>query len=75
MEQYFDNYKISKHHSEGIRGNSRQNFIFVKLKLVGQLSRTINFTNSEAELVGGEISEAEQSQTDPYCIESIYAPV
>jgi hypothetical protein len=36
-------------------GNSHQNFIFVKLKVVWQPNKIINFTNTEAELLCGEV--------------------
>jgi hypothetical protein len=41
--------------------NSHQNLIFVKLKLVWQLSRITNSVNSEVELLHDEVDEAELS--------------
>jgi hypothetical protein len=42
-----------------MRGNSHQNLIFLKLKLVCQPNRTTNFTNSKVELLCGEVGEVE----------------
>jgi hypothetical protein len=53
--------KTSKHHFKGIREHSHQNLIFLKLKLACQTNRTINSVNSKAELLHGEVSEAELS--------------
>jgi hypothetical protein len=48
--------KTLRHHFKGIRTNSHQNFIFMKLKLGCQHNR---ITNAEVEPLCGEVSEAE----------------
>jgi hypothetical protein len=54
-------WKTSKHCFEGVRDNSHQNPILLKLKLDCQSNKTTNSTTSEAELLYGEVDEAELS--------------
>jgi hypothetical protein len=58
MEQYFHNYKTS---FRGHKGYFLPKFHFREAKVVWQLNKTINFTNSKAELLCDKIGEAEQS--------------
>jgi hypothetical protein len=43
---------------QGHKGYFHQNIIFLKLKLIYQSNRIINFTNSEAELFCGKVGDA-----------------
>jgi hypothetical protein len=52
--------------------NSHQNLIFVKLKLVWQLSRTTNSVNSEIELLHDEVDEAELSFMKCISVKRVY---
>jgi hypothetical protein len=52
----YNNTSIITNHQNII---PHQNLIFVKLKLVSQPNRIINFTNSDIRLLCGKVSEAE----------------
>jgi hypothetical protein len=51
--------KTWKHHSKGKRGNSTKFLFFIKLKLICQSNRIINFTNSKVKLLYSKNSETE----------------
>jgi hypothetical protein len=53
--------KTSKHRSKGIRDNSHQNPILLKLKLGCQANSITNSTNSEAELLCDKVDKVELS--------------
>jgi hypothetical protein len=52
---------MSKHYFEGIKDNSHQNIIFLKLKLNYQPNRTINSIKFEIELLFNKIGKAKLS--------------